>query len=213
MSKFPIFLYLAVLSNISIAILAGWRVRNYDRSFFWLFMMFLLTVLTDISAIYFFSIRAGNTLWIGHLHTYFQFILIGAAFYHWLNSDNLKKMMLWIMAGFSLMWLVSKFTIERFDQYDFITGSISALFLLILAIMILHNLWRDNLQEFIWDGRFWICIAVVVYFSGSLVFRVGANELINLPVQMITIIWAFQCLITVLANLFYAGGFLCSRNT
>jgi hypothetical protein len=58
---------------------------------------------------------------------------------------------------------------------------------------------------------FWVSAAAIIYFGGTIVFSSLSAPLLKVSLETMRLAWSTQSIANILANLLYAGGFLCLR--
>ncbi|MEE9238408.1 MAG: hypothetical protein V3U58_02490 [Thermodesulfobacteriota bacterium] len=123
-------------------------------------------------------------------------------FSYW-QVDKLKSVLRGSIVLFFLIWIVSKFWIEDFKSMDNFTSSLSSLLIASIALFTLVTILMETPVTPIYKlPKFWVSTAVLIYFAGNL---------FGFALSSIIIVWPIHNILLIVANLGYAGAFLCRR--
>jgi len=195
---------LDIISAISWAapLLAGVFVLNrLGRETKILVGYFILIGLVDTFGLYLAANRT-NTIWLFHLFTPLEYGFLVMVFSYWQKKPLLRLLLRLSIPLFALMCLVNKLFLESLVSFDNFTASLEGSALIMISVYTLFNLYRDNSGPISKDPRFWITVAVLIYFSGSLPTFAFAN---------IIALWSIHSILNITSNILFSGGFLCYR--
>jgi len=195
---------LDIISAISWAapLLAGVFVLNrLGRETKILVGYFILIGLVDTFGLYLAANRT-NTIWLFHLFTPLEYGFLVMVFSYWQKKPLLRLLLRLSIPLFALICLVNKLFLESLVSFDNFTASLEGSALIMISVYTLFNLYRDNSGPISKDPRFWITVAVLIYFSGSLPTFAFAN---------IIALWSIHSILNITSNILFSGGFLCYR--
>lgn len=204
---------LSVLSNILLVILAVYFFRYLSKEIKILLVLFALTFMIEFTSILIYLAEDQvNTVWLSHLVTLVQYVFFLWVFSLWQKEPLVRKGLLISIPVFVLIWIVAKFWFEDFSHFDNYTATTAALVLTGISAYTLFQISAENTGMIFDDTRFWIAAGVLLYFTGNLFFLALINDIIKfLPPNYVRLVWSFQWVVTVTANILYGGGVLCQQ--
>jgi len=150
-----------------------------------------------------------HNIWVIHLATISEFIIIVLMFYFWDNSIYKKRIMLIIVFLFVVFWVIAKNTFEPFDQLDVYSAIVTQTIYIILAVSLLFKVLNDTQTTLKDDARIWIASGLIIYSAGTL-FVVSLFNVVNesMP-KLLNVIWYINWILVILVTLFFARGIWC----
>lgn len=204
----PILAYVGALSSAIIVIIGLMRFRLFPTEMKVLWGFFLFSFLLNVLS-FAFSFTMKNNLWLYHFNTLIEFCIFVFVFSFWKQSRVSTVILRFATFGFLLVWLMSKFFLEDFRQFDSFSSSFKSAVLVVIALYFLLSLYQRELwYKPMHDFRFWVLAAVLIYFSADVVFIALSNLISNLPAADVLRLWSLHWLIGILANILYAVAFL-----
>lgn len=140
------------------------------RTLIFLFAFFGVAVITEV-ALYVHSLNSIPSGWIFHLFTFIEYLLIVTILSRWQIKPRLAILMRLSIIIFILLFVILRVAgLEDFSAHtaSFVTRPVAVLSLCILAFITLHNLWQHTPASINKDYRFWMLLAMVLYYSASL---------------------------------------------
>jgi hypothetical protein len=184
----------------AIPVIAGIMViRQLDKPMLWLLVYLSLALLTELSSYLFYSNEIDRA-WILHIFTVIEFILLTAIYAFWQKQRNYKWAILFTIPVFVCIWLSAKLSWEVWAQFDNYTASFAALLLNLLAILMLYQLNEETPIDLMREPRFWVSLAILVYFTGNI---------LNFALYNLAFAWRLNAVVNVAAHILYTGAFLC----
>jgi hypothetical protein len=177
--------------------------RRLDIEMKILTIFFSFALIVEIIGFYL-SFNRISYIWLIHLYTLLEYSLLMLIFSYWQKDNVLRRNLRLSIGFFAFIWIGAKMFMENLSYWDNYTASLESVLLVGVSAYTLFELSKENRTSLYKEPRFWVCGAVLVYFTGNLM----VFALINI----ITIDWPIHSLLNIVANLFYTGGFLCSRH-
>ncbi len=196
--------YLSFVSGLIPFILGLVLFRKLNLALKSLLLLFGIGLLIEALGYYlYFFTKIQNNIWLYHFYTLIECSLFIFIFSFWQNDFKLKRILRIIIPGFAFLWIGAKIFFESFDQPDNYTTSLECVLLVAISFRTLYVVDQEHLKTIFREPRFWISAAVLIYFSANLVTFALGNMIVN---------WGLHhAVINIIANLLYAGGFLCLR--
>jgi hypothetical protein len=155
------------------------------------------------------SLNHIHNIWVIHLATITEFIIIVLMFYLWETKIYKKRIILILGCLFVIFWFIAKNTFEPFDQMDVYTVIIAQAIYIILAVSLLFKVLNDTQTSLKDDARIWIASGLIIYSAGTL-FVVSLFNVVNesMP-KLLNVIWYINWILVILVTLFFARGIWC----
>lgn len=175
--------------------------RRLTKELRWLLYFITVGLIVDLVLLYLYVHRIHN-LWLIHSFTLIEILFLGYIFYSWHVNSKIKMGISWTIYIYTVLWIVSKFFLEKFNSFDNFTASLSSILLTIMALLTLYCL-THNIEKFennlFQVPIFWISISVLVSYTAAIFILFLSNRLPN---------WDFHNALSIMGNLIYTGGFL-----
>lgn len=200
-SVYPTFVFLSFISTF-LPFLAGSKLYKKIPSFRILWLFFAFSATTDLTLFILNSLHQ-QTAWIASIYTVCEYIFISIILAEWHHNKLASKMMLASIPAFLLTFAILKYIkLENLEAYS-INRPLALLLLSAFASMTLLSLWKRQTDMLPLDFRFWMLIAILLYYCGSLIpfafMSVNDGPILD---------WLFQihALINILHNLLFCAG-------
>ncbi len=197
----PIYDYFSIISSYIPFITGIIFFRALDKNLKILFIFIIVKILTDATATIL-ALHQLNNMWVFHIYTLLEYFFLTYILANWQQVKLSKIILLTSIFVFAMIWIISKFTIEKFLLFDNYTSALCSTLLTGLSLLTLFQIMQDNLTGIFHDHRFWVSFAILMYSAGN--FFTFALATIYL--------WSPHNMINILSNLCYAGGFLSKRH-
>jgi len=194
--------YLALFLYIILLIIGLIRFKSLSKELKLFLFFIIFIILTDLT-LFFLAAKRINNLWLIHFYTLFEFIILSFLFSYWQKTKYVIYGLRFSIFIFALIWIVAKIVLENFSRFDNFTASFSSIILMCFAIITLINLIKEPTFNILREPKFWVSSGILIYFGGNF-FSFALSTVIT--------VWSLHDVINIIANLFYAGGFLSSRN-
>ncbi|HEY6951930.1 MAG TPA: hypothetical protein VI758_05955, partial [Bacteroidota bacterium] len=70
---------------------------------------------------------------------------------------------------------------------------------------------RSEVESALSMPAFWASSGIIIYFGGTVVLSTLHTSLLKASIDTMRLAWSTQAVLNILANLLYAGAFLCLR--
>ncbi len=143
-----------------------------------------------------------NNMMVFHIYTLVEYTFLIIIFSYWQKIKVVKTGLLISIPLFTLIWIIAKLFLEDPLRFDNFTSSLECAILVSVSAYTLFSMVGANLDSLFQEPRFWVSTSVLIYFSGNL---------IAFAISSIIVIWTIHNVLHIIADLCYAGGFLCLR--
>jgi hypothetical protein len=208
--KVPFLAYMAIFVQGVVAVLGGFYYKSLPNPLKLLTWLLGIIFLESIASFILALLNIHN-LWLSHVNTIIEFVLLVAIYFLWMKSRYVRSLMFICLIAFCVIWIISKFTFESFSQVDGWTTAISKIFQIVFSAFMLVEVIKED--EIIWmnDQRFWVAAGVIIYSAGSLFMFALFNEMLHVSPRRLLQIYSINWVLLIISNLFYARGFLCKK--
>src|SRR5690242_2546781 len=125
--QLPLIAYMDLASN-ALPLGAGLLLRHpLRRERALLFVLILVGVLSELISGWM-AFHHTSNLWILHIYNLIEFALLSLIFARWIEPRVVRRIFLASIPAYALLWLVTKWNIERFDAPAEYTHVVSAIF-------------------------------------------------------------------------------------
>jgi len=205
-----IFPYLSLFSQLVVVAAAGYARKKLTHettilAAYFAFGFFLGVIQLSL------ALNGINNRWIDQFFSPIQFTLLALAFLGWNNHAFVGTLLRYLIPTYIAAWCLSAFWIANSAGTATYADPISAVILIFVSSYTLLRLDRLEGSSVLDMPAFWISAATITYFGGTLVFSALSISLLRASIQTMQIAWSTQAAVSILANLVYAGGFLCLR--
>ncbi len=172
------------------------------------FVFLVVDQLSDLTMVTLAS-RHINNLWLTHVFVLIQYAFFSWIFAGWQHEERIRKLLYLSIPGMILLGIISAFFLENVTSFNTITRPLSSLLIVMISAYTLLSLNRSHVESLFRDTRFWLCSAALIYFASSLALAALGNVIIGLPLDQSRQLFAVHAVLNVIANVGYAGAFLC----
>ena len=177
--------------------------KRHDKSLRILFYYFGISIIfTGIESL--FADRCINNLFLFHIFTLIEALILGFVYYEWIDDKTIKKWYKITLAIFSVIWFISKFTFENVWEFDNYTATLGVG---ILSIIILINIYKwlqqDTIPKF-FSPQILISLGLLFQFTGSFFVFAFSNVLT---------VWTIYSIISIISRIIISAGILTLQQT
>jgi len=205
-----IFPWLSALSQVFLVGIVVYFRKRLTHELRVLAVYLILSLLSLTGQIYL-ALNHINNYWLLYLFSPIEFGLLMYVFYLWNRNSFVGKMMLYsiplYIGGWGLGILLSGSASNTFTYMS----PISAAGLVLVSSYTLLSIERAEGSPVLGNPSFWISSATLIYFGSTIVFSSLNTSIQKASIGTMQIAFSVQAVINILANLVYAGGFLCLR--
>jgi len=151
---------------------------------YYLYLSAISEITAQILASYF-----SNNLPVFHVYTIAEFFLLGYI-YHLILKDNLKNLVLYIIAGFTIFSIINSLFIQKITEFNTYARTVENILLILLSIIYFYTVLKDlKIKRLSKEPMIWINMGVLFYFSCSLFLFIFSNILLNLSMKINDVMW------------------------
>ncbi|MBS4029206.1 MAG: hypothetical protein KGZ58_11315 [Ignavibacteriales bacterium] len=205
----PTLAYIEGTTTIAMALVAVLRYNTLQKDMRILSVFFVLGVANQAAQLYL-SFQGIQNLYLFHFYTLAEYILLMSVLSLWQKNEILKTILQYSIPIYTIVWLSAKMSLENPTLFDNFTSSLSSLiFIAVSAYTLLGVVDEAGENSVFRDPRFWILSAMLLYYSGGLVFFAMSNAILFYAKPEIIFAWSLHWGIGIMANLLYTSGYLC----
>lgn len=208
MLKKPFFIHLALIIEIIFGIWAPffWKRSSAPQRYA---IVYLVEMAVSGLVEYLMSIKGIHNIWVIHLSTIIEFIIIGLMFYVWEKNLYFKRAILVFGFCYIVFWLIAKASFESFSKLDTYTSIAAQVMYIVLAVNMLFNVLRDTHIPLKNDARLWMASGLLIYSAGTLFIVALFNTILEVMPEMLNVLWHINWILVIVIILFYARGIRC----
>ncbi len=187
----------------SIVILRHFSKYSKRSSALWIF--FALAVATEIT-LFVLNAQRKQSTWIFHAYTLIEYVLITIVLASWQAKPTIAKVMRISVALYILLFILIKVVgLESFSSgtNNYITRPFALLLLSTFAFLTVQDLWRNSSSNLTDDYRFWMLLAMALYYSTSLglfAFMFTKNQ------ELLIALFKIHAVVNIIHNLLFTIG-------
>jgi hypothetical protein len=205
-----IFPYLSALSQVIVVLVI---IKNRDRLDFEMRILaayFVLALIVDVTQV-FLAINGISNLWTSHYFFPIQYALLTLVFYYWNRHSSLEKFMLYSIPLVIAAWSLGTIWLGNLAKTLTYVEPASAIFLVLASSYTLIRSDRLEGSSVLDMPAFWVSSATIIFFGGTVVLTSLSTAFLKSSLETMRLAWSTQSIANILANILYAGGFLCLR--
>ncbi len=146
---------------------------------------------------------------IGHIYISFSFIFIALFYLYELKGYLNTNVITGIIILFEIFSILNITFIQSYYDYPSITGSISALILVVFSILLFSKIMNEGrIKKLSQSSVIWINTAILINYAGNFFFYILFNIILKYSTEFIHITLNFFKILYVLFYLSLAIGFL-----
>ncbi|MEK7728552.1 MAG: hypothetical protein AAB354_09075 [candidate division KSB1 bacterium] len=175
------------------------------KGFKGLCIFFALAVATEI-ILHVFTSNNRQSAWVFHVYTFIEYVLITSVLVSWQSKLTKFRLMRVSIPLYIVIFLFIKFSgVEGFDAglYNNITRPLALLLLTAFALLTLQDLWHNTSKNLAEDYRFWMLLAMALYYSTSLglfAFMYTKNQ------ELLIALFKIHAVVNIIHNLLFTIG-------
>jgi hypothetical protein len=198
------------VSSLAILIpltLAAIRFRQIRQQMPWFLPYLIATFAASLSSQILWWLRINN-LFIFHLHTVVEFILISSFYLVQFESDRPKRIFFIMQDCFVVFAFISVIYFQPITVFNSVSRAIEALLIIFMAFSFYNKMLRElKITYLSRSPKFWINTAFFFYYSGSFfLFLLGTAIIDQIPFEVSRLIFSFFGILTIVLYLFFAAG-------
>ncbi len=191
--------YLSTLSPLVVLTLC-FRIKNISYELRLIRLLMLFSIVIDLACL-FMSKNGINTHPLGNLFSLIQSIIFTLIFF---NALKLKKFAIGAAIIYSTFFLINYFLIQSPYQFNSYSHTISSVLFILLALLYFKLLLKDLPEDFVYGiPMIWICVGVLVYYSGNIFLFILNNYFSNRVDGIQGTLWIIHNLLNISKNLLF----------
>ncbi len=197
--------------SIFVPILAALPKANRVGTALTIFFVYeLISFVLTVSQMYLAAHKINN-LWLIHLQTPIEFGFFVWVFSLWQDDAFVKRFFRLTIPVFFCLWLILAFFVEKIDEFNTFSKPTEAILLIVASGYCLFKVNQEKVESLFSEPSFWISSGTLVYFTGTVIIFTVTNLLLHESLEELRMVYQVVFVMETIANLFYAGGFLCRR--
>ena len=112
-----------------------------------------------------------------------------------------------------ILGIISMLFLENVRHFNNFSRPMASLILTMVSAYTLFELNKEKIVSVVREPRFWICSGVLLYYTSTLFLFSLSNTLLDLPMHIVKLLFEFNIVMNIAANIFYTKGFLCRVQT
>ncbi len=186
--------------------------NNRSKTFLFLWIFFASAAVSEI-ALFVLGSQGKPSTWIAHIYTLIEYVLISIILASWQIKPTLARLMHLSIPIYILFFVLIKMTgLENFstDTVNYVTRPPAVLLLSTFVFLALQALWSHTPANLTDDYRFWMLLAMALYYCSSLVlfaFMFTKNW------DLLAVLLKIHAVVNIMHNLLFTIGVLRMRDT
>ncbi|MBN1397299.1 MAG: hypothetical protein JXA06_04625 [Bacteroidetes bacterium] len=204
----PVLVYITLFTECIVAMWVVYRWRYSTKPQRLISFLIIFTAISAIADIImaFYNI---NNLWLGNISNLVEYAIILYVCYLWKSKKISKIILISGITGYSILWIISKFTFEPIFMPDSYTSVIAKIIEIIVSALILFDVLQDTDIKLKNDVRLWFSSGVIIYSSGTLFLFGLFNMMLDTSPELIRTLWPINWILSIVYILLLARGVWC----
>lgn len=165
-------------------------------------ILFLAAVTSDLTTLYIRFFTSEFNVWIFHIYTLLEFIILTILLYRWQVNRLIKKVIGFYIPFYIIIWALSKYFIESLNQIDGFTSTLGSALLMSAVMITFYQIITHEEHISLRDCRFLVMLGILIYNGGNL-FIFGVSNIID--------VWPIHSIFNIISNIVYTFAFLCQH--
>lgn len=204
----PILFYVCFIGELLTPIFGFRRYKHLDTALRYSVWLSLAWALLSIASVTYVKLFHQENLWMMTISTLVNYFFILKIFSFWLKGSRYEKMPFLFGVSYLVLWGIIKATIEPFSSSDDKTATLSALFIVALAILVYVKLFKE--ETFLWysDPRFWITSGIFIYTIGTVLLFASYAVLLQYDLKAMVALYHINWIMNLTSYVFFIRAFL-----
>ncbi len=169
---------------------------------------FVLCLMAGLLEVWLASKRINNW-WIFHYFTPVEYALLMSVFYSWNQRSPVRKLILYSIPIYIASWLMGSFWLANpADTFSY-AYPVSEVLLVLVSSYTLLRIERLEGSSVLDMPEFWVSSGTLIYFGGTIVWSSLNVPILHTSLEIMRLAWSTQSIANIVANLLFAGGYLC----
>lgn len=154
--------------------------------------------------------RDINNLWVAHVGTPLQTLLLLFALAEWQTGETGRRAVRFAALGFLLLWGILLAAVEDPRAFSRFAQPLQAILLVSVAAWTMVRRTVLTFEAPLAEPWFWVCAGLLLYFGSGAVLGPVSNLLLRSDPGLVRIAYVAKAVINVAAYLLVTRGVLCS---
>jgi hypothetical protein len=154
-----------------------------------------------------------NNLWMVQVWTIIEYIFIVVLFSYWLKESKIRKMLIYSTIPFIIFYIIDVALLSEINKFNSYSRSVESLIFSGVAGYALYDLSKAHTGSLWQNFRFYLVLAVFLYFTGSLMIFALSNLLIEYTSNLAKLLFMIPMILNLISYFLFAGGILCQVKT
>ncbi len=200
MNIYYVIMYIGMTASI-LPVLSGiFYFQRLSPAFKILLVYLSCSMLSNLVALFFASNGQNNYI-VFHFYTLIETLLLLWIFSRWQSAPLMRRLLLSGAFLFGILWVISKITLENFQEMDFFTSSVGHMILAFASVYTIIHLAHETKEKLLWESIFWVSIAVLFYTGGTIFIYSISRQVIHevwfiqnivVTIYYLVISWSFR---------------------
>lgn len=199
---------ISILFELAPVAAAAWRRRALTRPLRLVAACFGLMFVQDVAG-WWMAERDINNLWLSHVATPVQTLLLLFALAEWETSETGHRAVRFAGLGFLGAWGVLLLAVEDPLAFSRFTQPLQAILVVSVAAWTLVQRTARTFETPLAEPWFWVCSGLLLYFGTGVVLSPVANVLMHSAPDRLLMAHEAKAIINIVAYLLVARGMLC----
>jgi len=180
--------------------------------------MKILVVYLSISFIFelsllLYGLSGVNNLWMVQAWTIIEYIFFVLLFSYWMKDGKLRKLLMFSTMPFIIFYMIDIFFLGQANKFNSFSRSVGSLIFSGIAGYTMYDLSKAHTGSLWQNFRFYLVLAVFLYFTGSLMIYALSNLIIEYAANLAIPLFIIPLVLNSISYFLFAGGILCQVRT
>lgn len=190
------------------------RFQKLDKGLKLIFYFAVLGFVAEMANYYFVRfLQVSNSMPVGHIYYMASFLLLG--FYYLIRLQNYidKRIIIGTIITFEIFAVFNGFFIEGFKSFPSISGSISALTLIVFSILLYAKIMKEaKIEKLSSAPVIWINSAILVFYTSHFFYLILFNLILDYSFEFSKITIQFKTLINAVFYQIFTVAFIKTKS-
>jgi hypothetical protein len=154
-----------------------------------------------------------NNLWMVQVWTIIEYIFIVVLFSYWMKVGKIRMVLIYSVIPFIIFYIIDVALLSEVDKFNSYSRSVECLIFSGVAGYALYDLSKTHTGSLWQNFRFYLILAVFLYFTGSLMIYALSNLVIEYAFNIALPFFMIPLVLNSISYFLYAGGILCQVKT
>lgn len=164
-------------------------------------------------SLFFYGSFGINNLWLIQVWTIIEYIFFVILFSFWIQEGKFRKMLIYSTIPFIIFYITDIVLLSEVDKFNNYSRSVECLIFSGVAGYALYDLSKAHTGSLWQNFRFYLILAVFLYFTGSLMIYALSNLVIEYAFNIALQFFMIPLVLNSISYFLFAGGILCQVKT